>query len=218
MILGCTGAEQPGDRDQLKPAALQTAENLRQRLGSGGFADVHQDDRAIELRVRVMRDSLDKKGVALWRRDRIEAVEGPIDRDVTKLAGDPQHPSIARTERSTPPAASRTRDVLREQCSRLLELGANLGVAESREIAMTPCVIAEFVTGADQQSDEIGMLAHPFSSKKKGAANSRGSERREERRKRIGFATRIERHGDAVCAPRSALQFCYWNSFAVSKS
>ena len=72
---------------------------------------------------------------------------------------------------------------------------------------MTPRVIAELVTGADQQSNEIGMLAHPFSSEKKCAASSRGSERREERRKRIGFATRIERYGDAVCAPRSALQF-----------
>ena len=127
-------AEQPGDRHQLKPAALQHAKDLRQRRGSGGLADVHQDDGAIKLRICKAGDALDEKGAALRRRDGIEAVNRPVNGDVAKIASCPQHASVARPKRSTPPAAHAPRDVPREEGSSVLELGTNRIVRELREI------------------------------------------------------------------------------------
>ena len=52
--------EQLGNRHQPKAAALQVGDDRRQRVSRAFFADVHQDDRAVELGVGLAaRDTVD---------------------------------------------------------------------------------------------------------------------------------------------------------------
>src|SRR4051794_27626133 len=89
----------------MKTACLKINNNRRKSLGCAAKTDVHQNNGAIELGITLPGNAIDQELRAFDWGDAVQAVERPVNRPVTKSAGDAQDAIIPFAIRSAPERA-----------------------------------------------------------------------------------------------------------------